>query len=247
MSVVARGFLILVVAFLVVRVGVALTARLPHSSSLVHHSSFPVAPSPDWGGGNLSFPSGSAADIVDSVRTASDITTGAGTHPRSLAYSGQGVGVVLRPTGAGHKDYAVTLALPSSREPGRTGLLELPSSDHFRRELFPDSGDAQAPAADIPLYPGSSCRTQVGQGSDYFVGFYLTPDGIEAVRAFYVRALGRLGWQRTPSAPPGFLETFAKPAEGRMVIVQLREQDSATTRIGLVAMTQTSPNRNERK
>ncbi len=144
-------------------------------------------------------------------------------------------------------DYALTLTLPSSGQPSRSGLFELPSSAHFRKQLLPGAKDAEAPAADIPLYPQSSCRMQVGQGTVCFVGFYLTSDSLEAVRSFYVRVLSQLGWQRampSPLAPLPMgegkgvrvLETFAKPNEDRTVVVQLRRQDSVTTRIGLVAM-----------
>jgi hypothetical protein len=125
-------------------------------------------------------------------------------------------------------------------------MFELPSSGHFKKELLPGAADAEAPAADIPLYPRSSCRTQVGRGTACFVGFYLTPDSVEAVRSFYVRTLSRLGWERVAADRPGLLETFAKPNEDRTVVVQLRKQDSVTTRIGLVAMASGSP-RNERK
>ena len=133
------------------------------------------------------------------------------------------------------------MALPSQGEPGRSGLFELPSSEHFKKELFPGTGDAEAPAADIPIYPQSSCRMQVGRGTACFVGFYLTPDSVEAVRSFYVRALSRLGWERADGSQltadgSRLLETFAKGNEDRTVVVQLRKQDSVTTRIGLVAM-----------
>jgi hypothetical protein len=145
-------------------------------------------------------------------------------------------------------DYALTLALPFRGQPGRSGLFELPSSGHFKKELLPGAGEAEAPAADIPLYPRSSCRTQVGRGTACFVGFYLTPDSVEAVRSFYVRTLSRLGWERVTGdggrkTEDGGreMETFTKPGEDRTVVVQLRKQDSVTTRIGLVAMSSGSP------
>lgn len=125
-----------------------------------------------------------------------------------------------------------------------TVLREAPA---VRKQLLPGAGDAEAPAPDIPIYPQSSCRMQVGHGTVCFTGFYLTPDSVEAVRSFYVRALGRLGWERVTAGRPGPLETFAKRDEDRTVVVQLRRQDSVTTRIGLVAMTAGSPCPNERK
>jgi hypothetical protein len=149
-------------------------------------------------------------------------------------------------------DYALTLALPSPGQPGRSGLFELPSSGHFKKELLPGAADAEAPAADIPLYPRSSCRIQVGRGTACFVGFYTTPDSLEAVRSFYVRTLSRLGWERVTEdggrkTEDGrrVLETFAKSNEDRTVVVQLRKQDSVTTRIGLVAMTSGMGTRSE--
>jgi hypothetical protein len=195
---------------------------------------------PDWGGGRLSATDRSVASVVDSVRAASG-----GDSLRTRAYSGPIGGVVLRQKP--DLDYAITLAMPSPGRPGRTALFELPSSDRFKEELLPDAGDAQEPAADIPLYPESRCRMQVGRGTAYFVGFYTTPDSIEAVRLFYVRALGKLGWQRVAAKRPGYLETFAKRNENRAVLLQLREQDSTTTRIGLVAMASGRPDRSERK
>jgi len=195
---------------------------------------------PDWGGGRLSVADRSVASVVDSVRTASGRDSS-----RTRAYSGPAGGVVLRQKS--DSDYAITLAMPSLRRPGRTALFELPSSGHFREELLPGTGDAQTPAADIPLYPESRCRMQVGRGTAYFVGFYTTPDSIEAVRSFYVRALGKLGWQRVAASRPGYLETFAKRNENRAVLLQLRKEDSTTTRIGLVAMASGRPDRSERK
>jgi hypothetical protein len=88
---------------------------------------------------------------------------------------------------------------------------------------------------------------QVGRGTATFIGFYLTPDSIEAVRSFYVQALGKLGWQRVAAATPGLLETFTKRNKDRTVVLQLRKQDSMTTRIGLVATTSGSPDPGERK
>jgi len=135
-------------------------------------------------------------------------------------------------------------------------VFDLPSSGRFRRELLPESKDAEAPAPDIPLYPGAECRTQVGKGTSCFVGFYLTTDSLETVRAFYVGRMGRLGWRRITAEACGQLETYTKHgpdravadgnplpqsagrgavSQGRVVVVHLKRQDSATTRIGLVA------------
>jgi hypothetical protein len=139
------------------------------------------------------------------------------------------------------------MAVASPGNPGRTALFEVPSSNHFRKELLPEDGDAEPPAADIPLYPQSRCRMQVGRGTACFIGFYVTPDSVEAVRSFYVRALGKLGWQRVVTGRPGFLETFTKLSKDRSVIVQLRKQDPATTRIGLVATSSGRPYGSERK
>ncbi|MCX6844656.1 MAG: hypothetical protein NTX53_20525 [candidate division WOR-3 bacterium] len=271
MKVVLRVILTVLLVILGLEVGIKLTPGLaswtgavPHSSFLVPHPSFlgprsPVSPAaqPDWGGGRLSFPVGSATAIIDSVTTAS-----AEDPPKTQAWSGQAGGVVLRQKSG--TDYALTLALPTPGQPGRCGLFQLPSSDHFKRELLPAAKDAEAPAPDIPLYPQSSCRMQVGRGTACFVGFYLTPDSVEAVRSFYVRTLSKLGWQRittgdgrretgrtgprSPVSGHSVLETFAKRNEDRTVVVQLRKQDSVTTRIGLVAMMSGgSPDRSERK
>ena len=188
------------------------------------------AAQPDWGGGRLSFPDRSAAGVIDSVRAASP-----GDPASTQIYSGPEGGVVLRQKS--DSDYALAMVVPSPGQPGRSAVFELPSSGHFRKELLPEAGDAEPPAADIPLYPQSRCRIQVGRGTACFVGFYLTPDSVEAVRSFYVRALGKLGWQRVAAGRPGFLETFSKRNEDRAVVVQLRKQDPTTTRIGLVATT----------
>ena len=197
-------------------------------------------PHPDWGGGRLSFPDGSPAEVMDSLQAA-----GQGRPGKTQVYSGQGTGVAL--ARKSKSDYALTLALPSKTEPGRTGLFELASSERFRQQLFPQTADVKPPASDIPIYPKSDCRMQVGHGTDCFVGFYLTPDDPEAVREFYIRTLGRLGWQRVPTREVKPTEAFAKPKEDRTVIVQLRKQDSTTTRIGLVAMTRMDQGLNERK
>jgi hypothetical protein len=194
---------------------------------------------PDWGDGRLSVSDRSVASVVDSVKTAS------GGDSTTRTYVGPAGGVVLRQKS--DSDYAITLAMPSPGRPGRTTLFELPSSGHFREELLPGDGDAEPPAADIPLYPQSRCRMQVGRGTAYFVGFYLTPDSVEAVRSFYVQTLGKLGWQRVAVGRPGFLETFTKRNQDRSVVVQLRKQDSVTTRIGLVATASGSIDPSERK
>ncbi len=185
---------------------------------------------PDWGGGRMSFAHRPATQVIDSLRGV--LGTG-----RSLAsaWSNRTTGVVLcrKPD----SDFALALVLSTTQVQDRAGLFELPSARQFRDELFPRAGAAQAPAADIPFYPGSDCRLQVGQGTACFVGFYLTPDSPEAVMAFYVRSLERLKWQRAaPTA--AHVEAFAKPNDERTLVVQIRKQDSATTRIGLVAMTE---------
>ena len=198
------------------------------------------AAQPDWGGGRLSLSDRAAAGIIDSVRAASE-----GGSARTQACLSPAGGVVLRQKSG--DDYALTMAVPSPGKPGRTAVFELPSAGRFRKQLLPGNGDAEAPAADVPLYPQAVCRTQVGRGTSCFVGFYLTSDSIEAVRAFYVRALGRFGWHRIPVGRPGSLETFTHREEDRTVVLQLRRQDRTTTRIGLVATTSGGPDRSERK
>jgi len=241
-----RVVLTLLLVFVAVRVVIMLSPSLARfgAGHATTTSALGVAGAgaaqPDWGGGRLSVSDRSVASIVDSARRAS-----LGDRSRTLVYGGPGVGVVLRQKPG--DDYSVTMAVPSPGQPSRTALFEMPSSDHFRKELLPKEGDVETPAKDIPLYPQSRCRMQVGRGTAYFVGFYTTPDGVEAVRSFYVQALGKLGWQRIAAGRPGLLETFAKRNEGRAVLLQLREQDSVTTRIGLVAMTSGRPDRSERK
>lgn len=245
-KVLLRVVLTVLLVYVAVRAGILFAPRLaqvgagrgklPSSLSVTEGR----AAQPDWGGGRLSVTDRSVASVVDSVRTA------AGRDSlRTRAYTGPVGGVVLRQKP--DSDYAITLAAPSPGQPGRTALFELPSAGHFREEMLPKTGDAQAPATDIPLYPESRCRMQVGRGTAYFVGFYTTTDSIEAVRSFYVRALGKLGWQRVAAEHPGYLETFAKRNENRAVLLQLRKQDSTTTRIGLVAMASGRPDRRERK
>jgi hypothetical protein len=197
------------------------------------------AAQPDWGGGRISFSGHSAPALVDSVRAAVP-----GDPLKTQIYSGRAAGVVLRQRA--DSDYALTLAVQSPSASGRTALFEVPSSGHFRKELLPEDGDAEPPAADIPLYPKSHCRMQVGRGTATFIGFYLTPDSIEAVRTFYVRALAKLGWERVAAGGAGFLETFTKRNKDRTVVLQLRKQDSTTTRIGLVATTAGGSDRSER-
>jgi hypothetical protein len=181
-----------------------------------------------------------AAGVIDSVKMASG-----GDRSKTQTFSGSSGGVLLQQKS--DSDYALTMALSSPGNPGRTALFELPSTDHFRKELLPEEGDAEAPAADIPLYPQSSCRMQVGRGTATFIGFYLTPDSVEAVRSFYVQALSKLGWQRVAADGAGAVETFTKRNADRAVVLQLRRQDSMTTRIGLVATASGSPDRSERK
>ena len=264
MKVLLRVVLIVLVAVVGLEIGIKSTPRLASWTGGGRRATIPGIQSPvsgtvqpDWGGGRLSFPLGSAAGVVDSVRTAST-----DDPAKTQVWSGQTGGVVLRQKPG--NDYALTLALPSPSRPGRTALFELPSSGHFRKELLPDEGDAEPPAPDIPLYPQSRCRMQVGRGTATFIGFYLTPDSVEAVRSFYVQTLSKLGWQRittgdgrremgptgplSPVSGHSVLETFRKRNDDRTVVVQLMKQDSATTRIGLVAMTSgDSPDRSERK
>ena len=194
---------------------------------------------PDWGGGRLSFTERPAGRVIDSVRSEYGPD-----RSRTSSWSDRTTGVaVSRKPDA---DYALALVLPAPGEPGRSGLFELPSTDRFRKELFPGAGDAESPAPDVPLYPSSTCQMQVGRGTACFVGFYLTPDRPAAVRSYYLRALAQSGWQRVAGGGE-YLETFTRPREGRTVVLQLREHDSAATRIGLVAMTSASPDRDERK
>lgn len=254
MNVLLRIVLTLLLVFVGLKVGILLAPRLAtavpelgmvnrelRTAPGFHNSQRTIRHSlqPDWGGGSLSFGDVRGHDP--------ESNSGFGSCPRDSSDRSDirtGGVAIRRKSGA---DYALTLALPARGQPGRTGLFELPSSDHFKKQLLPGAGDAEAPAADIPLYPQSSCRIQVGRGTACFTGFYLTPDSVEAVRSFYVRVLSQLGWQRVTPDRPGLLETFAKRDEDRTVVVQLRKQDSVTTRIGLVAMTSGSPGGNERK
>ena len=248
LKVVLRVVLILLLVFIAVRVGIMAAPRLARAGVGQPGPAVPSpmkageagAPQPDWGGGRLSFSSAEPAEIVDSVsRMAGD------QSPEARSFSGPKGGVVLREKPGG--DYALTMAMPAPGERGRCAVLDVPSSRSFRKQLLPGPQDVEAPARDIPLYPEASCRTQVGRGTACFVGFYLTPDSIEAVRSFYVQELGRLGWERVSAGSPGLLETFTKRDEDRMVVVQLRKQDPALTRIGVVAMSSGRPDRSERK
>ncbi len=195
---------------------------------------------PDWGGGRMSFSDRSAVGVIDSAKTASR-----GDRSSPETFSGSASGVLLRQKS--DSDYALTMAMRAAGGSGRTVLFDMPSSGRFRKEMLPGDGDAEPPAPDIPLYPRSRCRMQVGRGTVCFVGFYLTPDSVEAVRSFYVQTLGKLGWQRVAVDRPGFLETFTKRNQDRSVVVQLRKQDSMTTRIGLVATASGSIDPSERK
>jgi len=246
-KVLLRVVLIVLLAIVGLEIGIKLTPRLASWTGGVRPQTVSGLPSPvsrsaqpDWGGGRLSFSDHSAAGVVDSARMASK-----GDSSRTQTFSGSASGVLLRQKS--DSDYALTMAVGSPGTSGRTALFEVPSSGHFRKELLPGDGDAEPPAADIPLYPQSHCRMQVGRGTACFVGFYLTRDSVEAVRSFYVRALSKLGWQRVAAGRAGFLETFTRRNEDRTVILQLRKQDSITTRIGLVATTSGSPDRSERK
>lgn len=188
----------------------------------------------------MSIANRAASSVLDSARAASG-----GDPRRPQTYSSPAGGVVLRQKS--DSDYAITMAMRSPRQPGQSAVFDVPSTGQFRKEFLPGAGDAEPPAPDIPLYPQSQCRMQVGRGTACFVGFYLTPDSMEAVRSFYVGALERLGWQRVAVDHPGFVETFTKRNEDRSVVLQLRKQDSTMTRIGLVATTSGSTDNSERK
>lgn len=238
MKVLLRIVLTVLLVVLAVEVGIKLTPILASwtgagSRGTVSGFQSPVSSGaqPDWGGGRMLFSNRSAAGVIDSARTASR-----GDRSVSSTFSGSASGVLLQQKS--DSDYALTMAMRSGGGPGRTALFEMPSSNRFRKEMLPGDGDAEPPAPDIPLYPQSRCRMQVGRGTACFVGFYLTPDSVEAVRSFYVRTLGKLGWQRVAADRPGILETFTKRDQDRSVVVQLRKQDSMTTRIGLVATSQ---------
>jgi hypothetical protein len=245
LRIVLRVVLVLLVALVAVEVGVKFAPRLaelgagPGATRLMSAGGNGAA-QPDWGGGHVSFAVHTPAGLIDSVKTASK------TDPsQTQTFSGRRGSVLVQ-----HKsgsDYSLTMAVASPGKTGRTALFEVPSSNHFRKELLPTEDDAEAPASDIPFYPQSRCRMQVGRGTACFIGFYLTPDSVEAVRSFYVRALGRLGWQRVPVDHPGRIETFTKRNKDRAVVLQLRRQDSTTTRIGLVVTTSGSPDPTERK
>jgi hypothetical protein len=255
-----RVVLTLLLVFVAVKLGIMFAPRLASLTGdgrrgTVSGPRSPVSPvgaaQPDWGGGRLSVSDRSASGVIDSVKMASGED-----RSRTETFSGSASGVLLRQKS--DSDYALTIAMSSPGEPGRTALFEMPSSNHFRKELLPGDGDAEPPAPDIPLYPRSSCRMQVGRGTATFIGFYLTSDSVEAVRSFYVRALGKLGWQWINPSPPSplplgegrevrVLETFTKRNADRSVVLQLRRQDSITTRIGLIATTSGSPDRSERK
>ena len=258
-----RVILTVLLVVLGLEVGIKLTPRLASWTGAGRRGTVSGLPSPvfssaqpDWGGGRLAVAARSATGAIDSVKMASG-----GDPSKTQTYSGSSGGVALRQKS--DSDYALTLAMSSPDRPGRTAVFELPSTGHFRKELLPEEGDAEAPAADIPLYPQSRCRMQVGSGTATFIGFYLTPDSVETVRSFYVQALGKLGWQRiatgdgrretgrtgprSPVSGQSVLETFTKRNADRAVVLQLTRQDSTTTRIGLVATTSGSPDRGERK
>lgn len=244
MKVLLRVILTVLLVILAVEVGIKLTPSLNswtgRRSTSVLQSPVSGGAQPDWGGGRMSFSDRSAAGVIDSARTAAN-----GDRMSPQTFSGRASGVLVRQKS--DSDYALTMAMRSSGGSGRTVLFDMPSSGHFRKEMLPADGDAEPPAKDIPLYPQSRCRMQVGHGTACFVGFYLTPDSIEAVRSFYVQTLNRLGWQRVASNRPGVVETFTKRNQDRSVVVQLRKQDSVTTRIGLVATASDRIDPSERK
>jgi hypothetical protein len=239
-KVLLRVILTLLLFFVAVKVGLLFAPRLASWTGDGRRGTVSGVAQPDWGGGRMSVSNHTAAGVIDSVK----MTSGT-DRAKAQTFSGSSGGVLLRQKP--DSDYAITMALSSRGNPGRTALFEVPSSNHFRKELLPEEGDAEAPAADIPLYPQSRCRMQVGRGTATFIGFYLTPDSVESVRSFYVRALSKLGWQRVATDGAGVVETFTKRKADRAVVLQLRRQDSMTTRIGLVATTSGSPDRSERK
>lgn len=227
--------------FVVVWAGIALApalARLTAAPSLLPHRASARTTTPDWGGGHLSLISRPTEQHPDSAAAA---------RRRSLPAGG----VSVRRLRDG--DHSLAMALPAgcpatgTDGPSLTALFELPSSRRFRTQLLPGSRDAAAPAPDIPLYPGAVCRTQVGHGTACFIGFYLAPDSIAAVRSFYLRTLGRSGWRRVGTDDSGAVMTFARPAEDRTVAVQLRRQGPATTRIGVVALNSNDSGRCRRR
>ncbi len=242
LRVILRAVLILLVAVVAVEVGVRFAPRLAQlgASPRLMTAGGAEVTQPDWGGGRVAFANHTPTGFVDSVKMASRAD-----QSQTRTFSGRKSGVMVQKKS--DSDYALTMAVASPGNPGRTALFEVPSSNHFRKELLPGDGDAEPPAADIPLYPQSLCRMQVGRGTATFIGFYLTSDSVEAVRSFYVRALGKLGWQRVVTGRPGLLETFTKRNEDRSVVVQLRKQDPTTTRIGLVATSSGRPYGSERK
>jgi hypothetical protein len=248
LKVLLRVVLTLLLVLVAVRVGIMAAPRLAQAGVRQTGPGMPSplkageagAMQPDWGGGRLSFSAATPSEVIDSVSRATREQS-----PEARSFSGAKGGVVVTQKPGG--DYALTMAVPSPNRADRSAVVEVPSSRSFRRQLFPGPEDAEAPAPDIPIYPQSNCQTQVGHGTACFVGFYLTPDSIEAVRSFYVKALGRLGWERVTAGGPGLLETFNKRNENRMVVVQLRKQDQTLTRIGVVAMGSGSPVHSERK
>jgi hypothetical protein len=241
-----RVALIVLVVVVAVEVGVSFAPRLARlgagsgTTPQMMSAGRGAVAQPDWGGGRMSFADHTPAGLIDSVKMAAK-----GDPSRTQTYSGRTGGVLLQQKP--DSDYSLAIAMASPNKPGRTALFEVPSSGHFQKELLPKQEDAEPPAADIPLYPQSQCRMQVGRGTACFVGFYLTPDSVEAVRSFYVRALSKLGWQRVAAGSAGILETFTKRDADRAVVLQLRRQDSMTTRIGLVVTTSGNPDGSERK
>ena len=186
----------------------------------------PIAPA--WGGAGLVNAEKSPAALIDSFKRSFGSDSG-----RVNAYTGSGFGIafVRNPDST----QGLALALSAGGQAGRSLLLTMPDARQFGKQLFPDSTTTQQPCGDVPLYPGSACRMQIGAGGPNFIGFYLTPDSIEQVRRYYAQEMARRGWRR--ATRPGLvnLEAFVKDDEQRSVLVNLRiEDDSSATRVGLV-------------
>jgi hypothetical protein len=165
---------------------------------------------------------------MDSVKAS--LMPGAG-RTVALTREGMGIAIVQKPD----SDYRFTMVFGGRNKTGPTAVFDMPAASDFRRQLFPDSGNTEVPDSDVPLYPGAECRAQFGLHTSTFIGFYLTPDSIAAVRAWYVRELQRRGWHRARQERETNIEAFVKDRDRRSAIVNLRvDEGTAKTRIGLV-------------